>query len=53
MLSIEVSSDHTYLVAPMLWTMVNNGVVDHIVFERCAKMMRSDNLTIYDKALLY
>ena len=41
------------MIPAMLWSLTSNEVNNHRVFDRCAGVMNFDNLTLYDKALLY
>lgn len=52
-LAIEVSRDHNFVIAPFLWSFVANGLVNHKLFNRAAEVINFDNLTIYDRTLLY
>jgi hypothetical protein len=48
-----MSEEHTLVIAPFLWACMANGLKSHPVYDKAVLILKSDKLTLYDKALLY
>lgn len=53
-LSIDLTTDHTLLIAPLFWVMVCTDVpISEKMRDRAAEMVNAENLTTYDQAIMH
>ena len=53
LLDAEITSDHTFMLSPMLWGLLGLNMYDPQLFDRCLNMLNRSNLTRYDSVFLH